>query len=537
MQHDNVCEHNVRTFRPLKHTENEDDYSPVTWLSLPHKSRLLVLALCRLSEPLSNTCLLPYLYQLVRPLQPPLQDNPSSISRQAGFLVALFSLSQFFTSVPWAHFADHCGRKPAIIIGLGLSIISNVGFGFSKSISAVISWRVVAGIANGNIGVMRTMTAEIVKEKKFQSRAFLLLPLVFNSGNVIGLAVGGFLSDPTVNLPWLFGTQGFFNISQSPEGIAWLKAFPFALPTVWNAVVLSWGFILAVAALKETLEEVPEEENRSSWLDHLRFKWSRRRFAYIRLVDQDEPEARKNCANLVLPAMTTQRKKHRPSIFSFEIITRRVAWTLVSVFLFHLHNSAFIQTFPVYLTSPPTEHQRAERPNFQLLSNGLDLPSSKIGILLSSTAVFGILIQLLLYPTLQARFGTLTIYQFAQRMFPFVYPTVPLLGLISETQKTWQSAGIALVLLPHVAARTFAIPSSVILLTNSSPNPSALGRIHGVANMLSSLGRAIGPSLAGIVYGWSADADNRVLLFWLSMMLVPMLGAFLSSIHLVEEEE
>ena len=40
----------------------------------------------------------------------------------------------------------------------------------------------MGGALNGNVGVMRTMISEIIKEKRFQSRAFLLLPMCFNIG-------------------------------------------------------------------------------------------------------------------------------------------------------------------------------------------------------------------------------------------------------------------------------------------------------------------------------------------------------------------
>jgi hypothetical protein len=37
---------------------------------------------------------------------------------------------------------------------------------------------------------MRTMISEIIKEKKFQSRAFLLLPMTFNVGVIVGPILG-----------------------------------------------------------------------------------------------------------------------------------------------------------------------------------------------------------------------------------------------------------------------------------------------------------------------------------------------------------
>lgn len=52
------------------------------------------------------------------------------------------------------------------------------------------AFRFMGGALNGNIGVMRTMISEIIKEKKFQSRAFLLLPVTFNIGVIIGPILG-----------------------------------------------------------------------------------------------------------------------------------------------------------------------------------------------------------------------------------------------------------------------------------------------------------------------------------------------------------
>src|SRR5579862_474675 len=243
-----------------RHDERRQ-HDKVTWLSLPRKPQLLVLALCRLSEPLSNTCLLPYLYYLVHSLQSPAGTTPSQISRQAGLLVASFALAQFATSMLWGRLADVLGRKPVIVLGLLMSITANLGFGFGRSIAAVMAWRVVAGVGNGNIGVMRTMTAEIVREKKYQSRAFLLLPLVFNSGVIAGLALGGWLADPVVNMPGLFGPGGVFNVTNDPEGVAWMRVFPYALPTIFNAGVLGVSLVLAVCGLKETLPGKAERKD------------------------------------------------------------------------------------------------------------------------------------------------------------------------------------------------------------------------------------------------------------------------------------
>src|ERR1700712_1712088 len=231
---------------------------PVGWMDLPGKDQLFILALCRLSEPLSNTCLLPYIYYLVKSIVSPSGETPTSaeadqISKLSGILVASFPLAQFATSMLWARVADSKGRRFVILIGLLVSALSNLAFGFSRSFWTLMFWRTLAGLANGNVGVMRTMTAEIVKERKYQTKAFLLLPLVFNSGMVAGLALGGCLADPVVNLAWLFGPNGFFNLGGYPDGVQWALAYPYALPAMFNVTLLGSSFALALFGLKETL--------------------------------------------------------------------------------------------------------------------------------------------------------------------------------------------------------------------------------------------------------------------------------------------
>ncbi|KUJ06684.1 MFS general substrate transporter, partial [Mollisia scopiformis] len=508
---------------------------PVTWMSLPHKPQLFILAICRLSEPLSNTCLLPYLYYLIRSLQPTDDTSPASISRQAGLLVSLFALSQFATSVPWASFANHFGRKPTIIIGIVLSIISNVGFGFSTTIPAVMFWRILAGLGNGNIGVMRTMTAEIVKEKKYQSRAFLLLPLIFNAGVVIGLFLGGCLAQPIINIPWLFGPEGAWNFAKDPEGVAWMREYPFALPTLFNAGVLMCSLFFAVFGLKETM---PGKTDHKDWglgigdagirlFKRLFMKEKSSGYAVLNTDERNDSEiglleTEPNTPKTPLPQIS-QPSTPRPrlSIFSKEIYTREVLYTFISFALLPLHNAAFMQIFPVFLSTPPSSTPSYSAIKF---NGGLGLASPTIGIFLSAFGIFGILIQLLIYPSLQAWLGTLRSYRVALAIFPIAYIVAPYICLIPSSNFPAQAAAIACILFLQVTARTFGIPSTVILLTNSAPSPLALGAVHGVGNMLSSLARAVGPALGGVIFGWGVEDGAVGLVWWGYLTVISLVG-------------
>lgn len=164
--------------------------APVTWMSLPKKGQLAVLTIARLSEPLSERSLAAYLFYQLKWFDSSLPD--STIASQGGILTAAFAAAQFLTAVWWGRAADTpwIGRKNVLLIGLTGTAIASIGVGFSKTFYQALFFRALAGCLNGNIGVMRTMLSEIIQEKKFQSRAFLLLPMCFNIGVVIGPILG-----------------------------------------------------------------------------------------------------------------------------------------------------------------------------------------------------------------------------------------------------------------------------------------------------------------------------------------------------------
>ena len=454
-------------------------------------------------------------------------STSAETSGLAGLVVALFALSQFATSMPWVYLADRWGRKRVIVIGLVGSIVSNLAFGFARSIPALMFWRLVAGAANGNIGVMRTMTAEIVKEKKYQSRAFLLLPLIFNLGIAIGL-LGGALADPMANMPSLFGPLGIFNWSHSPEGVHWVRVYQFALPTIVNAGALMFSLLLAVAGLEETLPGVSGKDYGLIFA-HRRARRMKRTlsaswqsgFEVVQLNPYTESSSFGDAVHdstCDCPIRTSTRPDTQTA--TRPIWSRDVRTTLISFALLPLHNAAFMQVFPLFLSTPPSSNVSA---SLLFFDGGLGLPSSTIAAFLAAFGFMGIMIQLLLYPRLQAFRGTLWVYRLAWIMFPFAYVVAPYLSLLPP-QGVHRWLGVSLVLSVQVTARTIAIPSSVILLTNVAALKKDLGKVHGAGNMVSSSGRALGPALAGWVFGLGLDNGTVGLVWWTYLAIVAFVG-------------
>ncbi|KAK6836453.1 MFS general substrate transporter [Apiospora arundinis] len=509
----------------------------VRWRDLPNKDQLFILALCRLSEPLSNVCLPPYIFYLVRSVLPPAANENGTVSdphaeaarvsTYSGILVAAFPLAQFFVSLPWGWLSDRHGRRVSILAGLAVSVLANVGFGLSRSLGALLFWRVLAGLGNGNVGIMRTVTAEIVRERRFQTKAFLLLPLVFNSGMVLSLALGGWLAEPVANLPWLFGPGGVFNVGGNPEGVKWTLAYPYALPALINATTLAFTLVLAVLGLRETLagKESAEDcglrigRSLSTWFQAYVYPRRGKGYATIGSQDSELLIERGDRAEKASTPDAGPIQKAVPRPFS-QIWTREVLASLISFGLLPLHNSAFMHIFPVYLSSPPADNTEA---SIFAFTGGLGLRSASIGIWLSTFGVGGILLQLFIYPRLQARIGTRGVFRIALFLFPATYAAAPYLSLVAgDSVVRYLLLGV--VVCAQIMARTMAIPSTVILLTESAPDKSVLGTIHGAGNMLASLARAVGPALGGWVFALGVEEGIIGLVWWLYLVIIAALA-------------
>ncbi|KAK3111933.1 hypothetical protein LTR53_012309 [Teratosphaeriaceae sp. CCFEE 6253] len=512
---------------------------PVSWSSLPKKTQLAILTLSRLSEPLTQTSLQAYMFYQLKSFHAPHAAPPSdsTVAQQAGVLAAAFTGAQMLTAVLWGRLADdeRFGRKKVILIGLLGTAIGSLGFGFSSRFAVAVGWRAVGGMLNGNMGVMRTMISEIVKEKKFQSRAFLLLPMTFNIGVIVGPLLGGLLADPVGSYPGLF-VEGYGG---------WLKTWPYALPNVVNACFLMCSALGVIFGLEETLEGLRDKPDYglrfSRWVLRTVFRVKTKQ-EYQALATQDG-----NHEDIELHAATQHAPPPiRRKLPLRRIWTRNVLLTLLAHGLLAMHVGTFNNLWFVFLSTPRytpgAANNDGDSATIHLPDNyhphapftftgGLALPPPSIGTALAILGVIGISLQLLLYPRVSFRLGTLPSYRYSLLLFPLSYTLAPYLAVLPSSLPAPQQAtgalvwaGITLVLLVQVLARTFALPATAILISNASPHPSVLGTVHGIAQTVSSATRTVGPAVAGWAYGVGLER-GVVGLAWWGMGAVAVVGA------------
>ncbi|KAJ5095981.1 hypothetical protein NUU61_005337 [Penicillium alfredii] len=507
--------------------DEDQNEKPVTWRSLPKKGQLAIMTFARLSEPLTQTSLQAYMFYQLKSFDPSLPD--STISAQAGMLQGSFTAAQFLTAVWWGRLADAewMGRKRVLLIGLLGTCISCLGFGFSRSFVSAAIFRTLGGVLNSNVGVMRTMIAEIIVEKKFQSRAFLLLPMCFNIGVIIGPILGGSLADPVNSFPQLFGPGSLLG---GKDGVCWMQHWPYALPNVLSAIFIFASLAAVFFGLDETHETA---RYRRDWGRKLGKKLvrlaSRRRRHYRPLTQSADDEslyldgsvgtwsAPSSPARSRAPPRPHKRQGFR------QIWTRNVLLTLLCHFLLAFHTSAFNSMTFVFLPTPRAPE--GSRTGFFHFSGGLGLPSSRVGLATAIIGFIGLPLQILLYPKIQSKLGTLTSFRMFLPFSPLSYLLMPFLVVLPRIAwLVWPA--FTLVVGLQVVSRTFALPAAIILVNNCVTEPSILGTVHGVAQSISSAARTLGPFFGGWGLGFGLE-NNIIGAVWWALATEALIGWFL----------
>ena len=162
----------------------------------------------------------------------------AEVAKWAGIASAVASVSQAIMAVPWGIISDYVGRKPVILSGLACTMILSILLGMSQTLTMVLTTRALIGLMNGNVGIIRTVVAEIVPERELQPRAFSIMPLVWTIGSIFGPAFGGTLARPVEKHPAWFGHSEF------------LRRFPFALPNLVSACFFIVGILSGFLFLK-----------------------------------------------------------------------------------------------------------------------------------------------------------------------------------------------------------------------------------------------------------------------------------------------
>jgi len=144
-------------------------------------------------------------FGMVIPILPYYANTPPfhATPRQIGFLVAIYSLMQFFFSPLFGRLSDRYGRRPILFISLIGSAVGYLVIGFANTLFLVFLGRIIGGITGANISTAQAYIADVTT-KENRAKGMGLFGAAFGLGFIFGPALAGILSKYSIHAPFFF---------------------------------------------------------------------------------------------------------------------------------------------------------------------------------------------------------------------------------------------------------------------------------------------------------------------------------------------
>lgn len=133
---------------------------------------------------------------------------PSIVADLGGFaqfpwLFSIYLLAQAVTVPLYAKLADTVGRKPIILIGIGLFLVGSILCGLAWSMPALIVFRAIQGLGAGAVQPMAITIAGDIYTVAERAKVQGYLASVWAVSSVVGPTLGGVFSE-FVSWRWIF---------------------------------------------------------------------------------------------------------------------------------------------------------------------------------------------------------------------------------------------------------------------------------------------------------------------------------------------
>ncbi|KAG9198005.1 hypothetical protein G6514_000653 [Epicoccum nigrum] len=513
--------------------------------------QLIIIGICRFSEPLAFNSILAYSYVMVQDLG--IHERDASF--YSGLLVSAYAIAEAITAPLWGSISDVYGRKPVALIGLLGVAMSSIVFGMAGSFWVALLARFVGGALNGNVAIMQTMVAEMVKNPAHEPRAYATQPFVWTLGGIIGSAMGGYLAQPAEFYPHVFAKDGIFG------------RYPYLLPNLVAAIGILLAILQGMAFLKETLvrEEEPDQNGGITYGDNITER--------SRLLPPQQPhsipgrtrgstagsarEPRGSIVSLTrerlhsmsvagsirhirkrasfleegMPAPFDQRFDIRRSSFGTmhsirvtphhvlptrgpppkprSTFNKTVVMIIISMSIFAFHQMAFISILPVYILDEPTTRGVDFR-------GGLGMTLHDVGAYLAINGFIALFVQGFVFPIFVEHVGVWKSFFSMILFYPICYVIIP---FISALPDEFISPGVYFTLLLQAFFGIVVFPCALILMKNAVPSPLVLGRVNGLAMSACCLARTIACPLIGAIYSIGGSATA-----WFGLTLMAVFG-------------
>jgi len=428
--------------------------TPLPW------RQFFILLLLQLSEPISSQVIAPFLPQLIQNFGIT-GGKDSLVAFYVGLLTSLFFLTEACTIFHWSRLSDHIGRKPVLLIGLfGLSA-SMWCFGVSKTFWGLVISRCLNGALNGNVGVMKSMVVEITDPTNI-AQAYGILPVTWSIGMTVGPLIGGSLASPAERFPSMFGNSSF------------LKEYPYFLPCAVSATITATSWLITLIFLKETRKT----------------RVTLRQYFFGGTTKPTLDSQIHGIAHDVPAQGTTDQ----PLPFR-SLLVRPVIIAAGSYATFALIEISVRVVLPVFCAMP-------------IEMGGLNLDPPTIGTIMGFLGISAGILQSVFFARIHDWLG-------AKRMFlvavSLCFPLIALFPLINAVARVygfgylvWSLLALQMTLFIF-SGFTYGI--TFMYISASAPNQASIGATNGLAQVVVSMMRAVGPMMVNSTFSLSIEKN------------------------------
>jgi DHA1 family tetracycline resistance protein-like MFS transporter len=120
-----------------------------------------------------------------------------------GWLIASYSLMQFFSAPFLGQLSDRYGRRPVLFFSLLGTSVAALMTGLANSLWLLFASRIFDGITGGNISTAQAYIADVTTREN-RARGMGMLGAAFGLGFIFGPAIGGVLSKFGDRVPFFF---------------------------------------------------------------------------------------------------------------------------------------------------------------------------------------------------------------------------------------------------------------------------------------------------------------------------------------------
>lgn len=167
---------------------------------------------------------------------------------QVGLIFAVFSIGQAIGEAVWGRLSDKLGRKPVLLMTLGLGVVGYIGMAHAPTYELCLIARLMCGVAAGSTGVVQALIIDMTPREKLTGR-LAIISACASIGFVVGPAVGGLLASPED------GLAGF--------RLCFLLSAAFSLAS-FLIIAMAVPFVRKVVADKQSAVDAPFRLSRAA---------------------------------------------------------------------------------------------------------------------------------------------------------------------------------------------------------------------------------------------------------------------------------